>query len=72
VTVRRRDPRLEAWRAFPSRGELDQAYTLPFVVATMTIQSGRLSGAVRADRMRNVSQRWLVVTGIAADGGRAT
>jgi hypothetical protein len=36
----------------------------------MTIQSNGLVGAVRVDRTRDVSQWVLVVTGVAADGGR--
>lgn len=36
----------------------------------MTIDSGRLVGAVGVDKTRDVSQWWVVVTGIAADGGR--
>lgn len=70
VTARWRDLRLEAWHALPSGGELDRAHTMPFATAPLTVQSGRLVGAVRVDRTRNVSQWQLFVTGIAADGGR--
>jgi hypothetical protein len=70
VTTRWRDLRLEAWRATQSGGEIDRAYTAPFAIAPMAVQSDRLVGAVRVDRMRDVSQWWLVVTGLAADGGR--
>lgn len=70
VTARWRDLRLEAWRARPSDGDLDRAYPLPFATAPLTVQAGRLVGAVRVDRTRDVFQWQLVVTGIAADGGR--
>lgn len=70
VTVRWHDVRLEAWRATQSGGEIDRAFTAPFATAPMAIQSDRLVGAVRVDRTRDVSQWVLVVTGIAADGGR--
>lgn len=36
----------------------------------LAVQSGRLIGAVRIDRTRNVSQWCLVATSIAADRGR--
>ena len=39
-------------------------------MAPMAVQSDRLVGAVRVDRTRDVSQWVLVVTGVAADGGR--
>ena len=70
VPARWRDLRLEAWRTLPPGSDLDRAYPLPFATAPMTIQSGRLIGAVRVDQTRNVSEWLLVVTGIAADGGR--
>jgi hypothetical protein len=70
VTARWRDLRLEAWRATPPGANIDRAYTLPFATAPMTLSSGRLVGAVRVDRTRDVSQWWIVVSGIAADGGR--
>ena len=70
VTTRWHDLRLEAWRATQSGGEIDRAYTAPFAIAPMAVQSDRLVGAVRVDRTRDVSQWVLVVTGIAADGGR--
>ncbi len=65
-----RDLRLEAWRASPSGGEIDRAYSQPFATAPMVVESASLVGALRVDRTRNVSQWWLVVTGVAADGGR--
>jgi hypothetical protein len=65
-----RDLRLEAWRASGSGGEIDRAFATPFATSPMTMQSGRLVGAVRVDRTRDVSQWWLLVTGVAADGGR--
>jgi hypothetical protein len=70
VMTRWHDLRLEAWRASPSGGELDQAYTLPFATAPLTVQAGRLVGAVRVDSTRDVTLWWLVVTGISPDGGR--
>jgi hypothetical protein len=70
VTTRWHDLRLEAWRATQSGGEIDRAYTAPFAMAPMAVQSDRLVGAVRVDRTRGVSEWWLVVTGLAADGGR--
>ncbi len=70
VTARWHDLRLEAWRATQSGGEIDRAFTAPFATAPMAVQSARLVGAVRVDRTRDVSQWVLVVTGIAADGGR--
>lgn len=70
VTTRWHDLRLEAWRATQSGGDIDRAYTAPFAMAPMAVQSDRLVGAVRVDRTRDVSQWWLVVTGLAADGGR--
>lgn len=70
VTTRWRDLRLEAWRAIFSDGQLDRAYTAPFATAPMAVQPGRLVGSVRVDRTRDVSEWDLVVTGIAADGGR--
>ena len=59
VTARWRDLRLEAWRTLPPGSDLDRAYPLPFATAPMTIQSGRLVGAVRVDQTRNVSE-WLL------------
>jgi hypothetical protein len=70
VTARWHDLRLEAWRATQEGGEIDKAFTTPFAAAPMTIQSDGLVGAVRVDRTRDVSQWVLVVTGVAADGGR--
>jgi len=70
VTTRWHDVRLEAWRASPSDGELDRAYTLSFASAPLTVQAGHLVGSVRVDRTRNVTLWTLVVTGIAQDGGR--
>ena len=70
VTARWRDLRLEAWRTLPPGSDLDRAYPLPFATAPMTIQSGRLIGAVRVDQTRNVSEWLPTVAGIAADGGR--
>jgi len=70
VTARWRDLRLEAWRATPAGGEIDRAHALPFATAPMSIESARLVGAVRVDRTRDVSQWWLVVTGVAPDGRR--
>ena len=70
VTARWRDLRLEAWRTLPPGSDLDRAYPLPFATAPMTIQSGRLIGAVRVDQTRNVSEWLLVVAGIAADDER--
>ena len=70
VTTRWHDIRLEAWRASPSDGELDRAYTLSFATAPLTVQAGHLVGSVRVDRTRNVTLWTLVVTGIAQDGGR--
>ena len=70
VTARWHDLRLEAWRATQEGGEIDKAFTTPFAAAPMTIQSNGLVGAVRVDRTRDVSQWVLVVTGVAADGGR--
>ena len=70
VTARWHDLRLEAWRATQEGGEIDRVFTAPFAAAPMTIQSDGLVGAVRVDRTRDVSQWVLVVTGVAADGGR--
>jgi hypothetical protein len=70
VTARWHDLRLEAWRATQEGGEIDRVFTAPFAAAPMTVQSDGLVGAVRVDRTRDVSQWWLVVTGVAADGGR--
>jgi hypothetical protein len=70
VTARWHDLRLEAWRATQEGGEIDKAFTTPFAAAPMTVQSDGLVGAVRVDRTRDVSQWVLVVTGVAADGGR--
>ncbi len=70
VTARWHDLRLEAWRATQEGGEIDKAFTTPFAAAPVTIQSDGLVGAVRVDRTRDVSQWVLVVTGVAADGGR--
>jgi HAAS domain-containing protein len=70
VTARWHDLRLEAWRASHPSGQLDRAYAAPFATAPVHAQSGRLVGAVRVDRTRDVSGWELVVTGIAADGGR--
>jgi hypothetical protein len=70
ATTRWHDLRLEAWRATQSGGEIDRAFTAPFAAAPTAVQSDRLVGAVRVDRTRDVSQWVLVVTGIAADGGR--
>jgi hypothetical protein len=70
VTARWHDLRLEAWRATQPGGEIDRAYAAPFVTAPLAVRSDQLIGAVRVDRTRDVSQWWLVVTGVAADGGR--
>lgn len=70
VTSRWHDLRVEAWRATPAGGEIDRTYNLPFTSGPMAIESDHLVGAVRVDRTRDVSQWWLVVTGVAADGGR--
>jgi hypothetical protein len=70
VTTRWHDLRVEVWRASPSDGELDRAYTLSFATAPLTVQAGHLVGSVRVDRTRNVTLWTLVVTGIAQDGGR--
>jgi hypothetical protein len=70
ATTRWHDLRLEAWHATQSGGEIDRVFTAPFAAAPMTVQSDGLVGAVRVDRTRDVSQWWLVVTGVAADGGR--
>jgi heme exporter protein D len=70
ATTRWHDLRLEAWHATQSGGEIDRAFTAPFATAPMAVQSDHLVGAVRVDRTRDVSQWVLVVTGIAADGGR--
>jgi hypothetical protein len=70
ATTRWHDLRLEAWHATQSGGEIDRAFTAPFAASPMAVQSDRLVGAVRVDRTRDVSQWVLVVTGIAADGGR--
>ena len=64
VTTRWHDLRLEAWRATQSGGEIDRSYTSPFAIAPMIVESDRLVGAVRVDRTRDVSQWWLVVTGV--------
>jgi hypothetical protein len=70
LTGRWHDLRLEAWRATQPGGEIDRAFTTPFATAPMIVGSDRIVGAVRVDRTRDVSGWWLVVTGIAADGGR--
>ena len=70
LTVRWHDLRLEAWRSNHPPGALDRAYPAPFATAPLAVQSGQLVGSVRVDRTRGVSQWDLVVTGIAADGGR--
>jgi hypothetical protein len=70
VTARWHDLRLEAWRATPSGGELDRGFSAPFATAPLAVQAGQLVGAVRVDRTRDVSLWFLVVTGVAADGGR--
>lgn len=70
VATRWHDLRLEAWRAAPEGGSIDRAWSTPFANAPLTVESGRLVGAVRVDRTRDISQWWVVVTGVAADGGR--
>jgi hypothetical protein len=70
LTGRWHDLRLEAWRATQPGGEIDRAFTAPFATAPMVVGLDRVVGAVRVDRTRDVSQWVLVVTGIAADGGR--
>jgi hypothetical protein len=63
--------RVEAWRAVLSTGSLDRAYNVPFATAPMTVTADQsLVGSVRVDRVRDVSEFWLVVTGVAADGRR--
>ncbi len=70
VTARWHELRLEAWRAGPGGGTIDRAFSAPFATAPLTARSGQLGGAVRVDRARDVSQWWIVVTGVAADGKR--
>ena len=71
VTARWHDLRLEAWRALlPGGGNIDRAFSAPFATAPLTVRSGHLAGTVRVDRTRDVSQWWIVVTGVAADGKR--
>jgi len=70
VGARWHDLRLEAWRALPGGTAIDRADRAPFATAPLTVQSDQLVGAVRVDRTRDVSLWWVVVTGIAPDGGR--
>lgn len=69
-STRWHDIRLEAWRASDEGASIDRAFDRPFATSPMTVDSGRFVGAVRIDGTRDVSQWWLVVTGVASDGGR--
>lgn len=65
------DIRLEAWRADLSTGPvLDRRFTSPFATTPLIQVGDRLEGSVRVDATRGVTDYWLVVTGVAADGQR--
>ena len=72
ATTRWHDLRVEAWRSNFDTGALDLAYRTPIATSplSMIASDDALSGAVRVDNVRGVSEFWLVVTGVAADGQR--
>jgi len=65
------DLRVEAWRSTFDTGGLDLTSRTPIATAPLSVGPGdSLAGAVRVDNVRDVSEFWLVVTGVAPDGGR--
>ncbi len=71
ATTRWHDLRVEAWRSTFDTGGLDLAWRTPIATSPMSIATDdSLIAAVRVDNVRGVSEFWLVVTGVAADGQR--
>ena len=71
LTSRWHDLRVEAWRANFATGGLDRTYQAPFAMSPMRVApDGSLDGTVRVDGVRDVTDFWLVVTGVANDGQR--
>jgi hypothetical protein len=72
ITGQWHDLRIEAWRAILATGGLDRLSPQPIATAPMSVSKGdSLVGSIRVDRVRNVSQFVIVLTGVAPDGQRA-